>query len=55
MHAMVLKALGAPLEWTELPDRLPGPGEIRVTLAAPTSMSSMANCRIQCCRSFQAT
>jgi alcohol dehydrogenase, propanol-preferring len=34
MHAMVLKALGALLEWTELPDRLPGPGEIRVTLAA---------------------
>jgi alcohol dehydrogenase, propanol-preferring len=34
MHAMVLRALGAPLEWTELPDRSPGPGEIRVTLAA---------------------
>ena len=34
MHAMVLKALGDPLEWTELPDRQPGPGEIRVKVAA---------------------
>src|SRR5580692_6385180 len=34
MHAMVLKALGAPLEWTELPDRSPEPGEIRVTVPA---------------------
>ena len=34
MHAMVLNALGAPLEWTELPDRRPGPGEIRVKVAA---------------------
>src|SRR5664279_4172918 len=34
MHAMVLKALGAPLEWTELPDRQPGPDEIRVKVAA---------------------
>jgi propanol-preferring alcohol dehydrogenase len=34
MHAMVLKMLGAPLEWTELPDRLPGPGEIRVKVVA---------------------
>jgi propanol-preferring alcohol dehydrogenase len=34
MHAMVLKALGAPLEWTELPDRPPGLGEIRVKVAA---------------------
>jgi propanol-preferring alcohol dehydrogenase len=34
MHAMVLRALGAPLEWTELPDRSPGPGEIRVKVAA---------------------
>lgn len=34
MHAMVLKALRGPLEWTELPDRLPGPGEVRVTVAA---------------------
>lgn len=34
MHAMVLNALGAPLVWTELPDRLPGPGQIRVKVAA---------------------
>ena len=34
MHAMVLKRLGAALEWTELPERLPGPGEIRVRVAA---------------------
>jgi hypothetical protein len=25
MHAMVLKKLKAPLEWTELPDRHPDP------------------------------
>lgn len=34
MHAMVLKKLGDPLEWTELPDPIPGPGEIRVRVAA---------------------
>jgi alcohol dehydrogenase, propanol-preferring len=34
MHALVLKKLGAALEWTEIPDRLPGPGEIRVQVAA---------------------
>jgi propanol-preferring alcohol dehydrogenase len=34
MHAMVLKKLGAALEWTELPDRQPGQGEIRVKVAA---------------------
>jgi len=34
MHAMRLNAIGAPLEWTELPDRQPGPGEIRVAIAA---------------------
>jgi len=34
MHAMVLKAIGEPLEATELPDRLPGPGEVRVKVAA---------------------
>jgi alcohol dehydrogenase, propanol-preferring len=28
MHAMVLKKLRERLEWTELPDRLPGPGEV---------------------------
>jgi propanol-preferring alcohol dehydrogenase len=31
---MVLKKIGAPLEWTELADPLPGPGEIRVKVAA---------------------
>ena len=34
MHAMVLNALHTPLVWTELPDRLPGPGQIRVKVAA---------------------
>ena len=34
MHAMVLNAPGRPLEWTEWPDRMPGPGEIKVAVAA---------------------
>jgi propanol-preferring alcohol dehydrogenase len=34
MQAMVLKQLRTPLEWTELPDRQPGPGEIRVKVGA---------------------
>jgi propanol-preferring alcohol dehydrogenase len=34
MRAMVLNAVGAPLEMTELPDRSPGPGEIRVKVTA---------------------
>jgi propanol-preferring alcohol dehydrogenase len=34
MHAMVLKKLKTPLEWTELPDRQPGPNEIRVQVLA---------------------
>jgi propanol-preferring alcohol dehydrogenase len=34
MHAMVLKKLRAPLDWTELPDRQPGPDEIRVNVLA---------------------
>jgi propanol-preferring alcohol dehydrogenase len=34
MHAMVLKKIGGPLEWTELPDRKPGPGEIRIKIGA---------------------
>jgi propanol-preferring alcohol dehydrogenase len=34
MYAMVLKKLQTPLEWTELPDRQPGPGEIRVKVLA---------------------
>ncbi|KRW96129.1 zinc-dependent alcohol dehydrogenase family protein [Paracoccus sp. MKU1] len=34
MHAMLLERIGAPLVWTELPDREPGPGEIRVRVSA---------------------
>jgi propanol-preferring alcohol dehydrogenase len=34
MKAMVLKKPKTPLEWTELPDRQPGPGEIRVKVLA---------------------
>jgi alcohol dehydrogenase, propanol-preferring len=34
MHAMVLKSPGRPLEWLELPDPTPGPGEIRVAISA---------------------
>jgi alcohol dehydrogenase, propanol-preferring len=34
MHAMVLNKLRTPLKWTELPDRQPGPGQIRVKVTA---------------------
>ena len=34
LHAMVLKNIGAALEWTELADRQPGPGEIRIKVLA---------------------
>jgi alcohol dehydrogenase, propanol-preferring len=34
MQAMVLKKLRNALEWTELPDPQPGPGEIRVKMSA---------------------
>jgi alcohol dehydrogenase, propanol-preferring len=34
MHAMILNKLKTALEWTELADRHPGPGEIRVKMAA---------------------
>jgi len=34
VQAMVLKKSGAGLEWTELADRQPGPGEIRVKVGA---------------------
>jgi propanol-preferring alcohol dehydrogenase len=34
MHAMVLKKLKTPLEWMELPERRPGPNEIRVEVLA---------------------
>ena len=34
MQAMVLKRLKGALEWTEMPDREPGPGQIRVKITA---------------------
>src|SRR5450631_3484636 len=34
MQAMVLKKLKTTLEWTDLPDRQPGSGEIRVKVSA---------------------
>jgi len=34
MHAMVLRELRAPLEWTALPDPVPGPGQVRVAVTA---------------------
>ncbi len=34
MYAMVLKKIGALLEWTELPDPQPGPGEIAMEVSA---------------------
>lgn len=34
MYAMVLNRIGTPLEWTQLPDPQPGPGEIRLTVSA---------------------
>ena len=34
MHAMVLKQPRTALEWLELPDSVPGPGEVRVRIAA---------------------
>ena len=34
MYAMVLNAPGSELVFTELPDRLPGPGQIRVQVGA---------------------
>ena len=34
MQAMVLNKIGAPLEWTELADRQPGPMQIRVEVGA---------------------
>jgi propanol-preferring alcohol dehydrogenase len=34
MHAMQLKRLHEPLEWSELADKLPEPGEIRVRVSA---------------------
>lgn len=34
MHAMVLTAVGTPLVWTELPERQPGAGEIRIQVTA---------------------
>lgn len=34
MHAMVLNQLHGPLQWTELPDRMPVEGQIRVQVTA---------------------
>ncbi|WP_426139022.1 zinc-dependent alcohol dehydrogenase family protein [Pseudomonas sp. DWP3-1-2] len=34
MHAMVLNRIGTPLQWTQLPDREPGPGQIRLKVTA---------------------
>ncbi len=34
MHAMILNKIGEALEWTHLPDREPGPAEIRVKIGA---------------------
>jgi propanol-preferring alcohol dehydrogenase len=34
MHAMMLKQVGAPLQWIERQDRQPGAGEVRVRVAA---------------------
>ena len=34
MYAMVLNKSGTPLEWTELPERFPGVGQIRVKVGA---------------------
>jgi propanol-preferring alcohol dehydrogenase len=34
MQAMVLNKIGAALEWTDLPDRNPGPGQIRIKVGA---------------------
>ncbi|WP_131113689.1 zinc-dependent alcohol dehydrogenase family protein [Lichenihabitans psoromatis] len=34
MHAMILKTLRQPLQWCELADRVPGPGQVRVKVAA---------------------
>jgi len=34
MHAMVLNKLRSDLQWSELADRVPGPGEIRVKISA---------------------
>lgn len=34
MQAMVLNRPGTPLQWTDLPDREPGPGQIRVKVLA---------------------
>ncbi|MBN8490455.1 MAG: zinc-dependent alcohol dehydrogenase family protein [Burkholderiales bacterium] len=34
MQAMQLQRIGGPLQWVELPERQPGPGEIRVRVAA---------------------
>ncbi|WP_277964978.1 zinc-dependent alcohol dehydrogenase family protein [Pseudomonas sp. RIT-To-2] len=34
MHAMVLNAIGSALQWTQLPDRPPGAGQVRIHVTA---------------------
>jgi alcohol dehydrogenase, propanol-preferring len=34
MHAMLLKQLRTPLEWVELPEPVPGPGQVRLRVTA---------------------
>lgn len=34
MQAMISTGIGAALQWIELPDRLPGPGQVRVAIDA---------------------
>ena len=34
LHAMILRGLRSPLEWAELPDRQPGPDQVRVKVGA---------------------
>lgn len=34
MHAMILKKIGSPLQWSELPERQPKRGQIRVKISA---------------------
>ncbi len=45
MHAMVLKKLRSTLEWTKLPDRQPGPGEIRVRVGRLRRLPHGPACR----------
>jgi hypothetical protein len=44
MHAMMLKAVGAALEWTDLADRHPGPGEIRKSWSDWAALAAVSRC-----------